>query len=705
MRGDSIILVLELPSKLGHGLLNDSAIMTDYGKLKVTELKEELKKRSIPLTKLKVKQDYIDRLLEADAADKASNSPAAATTTLGDQPTSAPNVAAQDDGNAVAEEAAPSQKDEVVHDQPAKENVHVPGKLAVDRDDQDEKNEKNDVVDDESQPTPATASQDTTMMSVPSATPVEDRSSEPQSQLTEAAGNLRDASSAGPTEQPTSHSSSGRVNTPQSQLARASTTSTPSSGPVPSTEFLEDSRKRKRRSFTPPPSTGEMAQKRARAGDGSPRITPKEESTALDVSQPPEDVVTNGHELQERAIEEAPRIEDCEVQPSDRDQKEEQKVGRSSASRSPTRRARAQQEDDHLPDAAQEEQRSLPKPTARSKPHSPNLLKRRSPSPPKLPTNEDRIVTPALHAATSSLYIRNFKRPLHIPSLRSHISAVAASPNIDATNDSITSFYLDSIRTHAFVAFRSIAAASRARAALHDSRFPDEKTREPLWVDFVPDEKVEEWIETEQKATGGGRIGRRWEVVYEDSPDGVGAMLQEVGSSSTSRLAAQRKTSTSIDRREADVSGPSAIAGVHPDRARLVPSEDKVPHRRVSRLPQEQRPEQTGTGFRALDDLFPSTTAKPKLYYKPADPHVAEERLDMIKDLRSLAGAKSGDPDMKRYSFELDRGREEWVDKGPEFGFGPRGRAGERGSRGVYRGRGGGGGGRGSDTWRSGARY
>ncbi|ERF73107.1 hypothetical protein EPUS_06568 [Endocarpon pusillum Z07020] len=683
--------------------------MTDYGKLKVTELKEELKKRSIPLTKLKVKQDYIDRLLEADAADKASNSPAA-TTTVGDQATSAPNVAAQDDDKAAAEEAAPSQKDEVVDDQPATENVQVseggPGKSAADR---DGPNEKNDVVDAESQSIPATAFQDTIMMSAPSATPVEDRTSEPQSQITEAAGNVRDSSSAGPTEQPTSHSSSGRVNTPQSQLARASTTSTPSSGPVPSAEFLEDSRKRKRRSFTPPPSTDEVAQKRAKAGDGSPRSTPKEESTAGDVSQPPEDVVSNGHELQERAMEEAPRIEEgvysqSQVQPSERDRKVEHKVGRSSASRSPIRRARSQQEDDHLPDARQEEQRSLPKSTARSKPHSPNLLKRRSPSPPKLPTNEDRVVTPALHAATSSLYIRNFKRPLHIPSLRSHISAVAASPNTDATNDSITSFYLDSIRTHAFVAFGSIAAASRARSALHDSRFPDEKTREPLWVDFVPDEKVEEWIETEQQATGGGRIGRRWEVVYEDSPDGVGAVLQEVGSSSTSRLAAQRRTSTSIDRREPDVSGTSAtIAGVHPDRARLVPSEDNVPQRRVSTLPQEQRPEQTGTGFRALDDLFPSTTAKPKLYYKPADPRIAEERLDMIKDLRSLAGAKSGDPDMKRYSFELDRGREEWVDKGPEFGFGPRGRAVERGTRGVYRGRGGIG--RGSDTWRSGGRY
>ncbi len=580
------------------------------------------------------------------------------------------------------------------------------GKAATVKDDQVEKNH---VADDEPQATPATASEDTIMMPAPSVTPVQDQASEPQAQLTEAAGNLQDASSIGPIGQLTSRSSSDHVSTPQSQLAQASLTSTPSSGPVPPAEFLEDSRKRKRRSVTPPPSTSEVALKRAKASDGSPRIMQKPPFTAEDVSQPPEDIATNGHELRGKVMEEAPRVEDgaypqSQVEPPERDQKVKQNVGRSSASRSPIHRARSQQEDDHLPDAGQEEPGLLFKSTARSKPHSPNLLKRRSPSPPKLLTNEDRVVTRALHAATSSLYIRNFKRPLHIPSLRSHISAVAASPNTDATKDSIKSFYLDSIRTHAFVAFHSIATASRARSALHDSRFPDEKTREPLWVDFVPDEKVEEWIETEQSATGGGRIGRRWEVAYEDSPDGVEAVLQEVGCGSTSRLAAQRKASVTMDQRRIDVADASPmVAGVHPDRARLVPSENDGLQRGVSALRQEQRPEQTGTGFRALDDLFPSTTAKPKLYYKPIDAHIAEERLDMIKDLRSLAGAKSGDPDMKRYSFELDRGREGWVDKGPEFGFGARGRAVERGGRGGYRGRGGIG--RGSDTWRSGGRY
>jgi hypothetical protein len=47
----------------------------------------------------------------------------------------------------------------------------------------------------------------------------------------------------------------------------------------------------------------------------------------------------------------------------------------------------------------------------------------------------------------------------------------------------------------------------------------------------------------------------------------------------------------------------------------------------------------------------------------------------MIKDLRvgHADMGRSGDEDMKRYSFEVYRGGEEWVDKGPEFGYGRRG--------------------------------
>ena len=750
--------------------------MTDYSKLKVTELKEQLKSRNIPLTGLKVKQNYIDKLLEADAAEEASKPPAP-TVAPGNGTLSTPKVEAQHEAiglTAATEEVAPSERSQVVQATPSiekasestlgtsvaekveaaerqstNENAQASApNLATSIADEDNRSKETDAVDKGMQ------SQDTAGKHAPAQSIIEDGNSEAQARPDAAAINAPEVSSSGTTApQPAPHPASDGANAPQPQSAQVPLSNTPSSGRVPSAEFLEDSRKRKRRSLTPPPSATEVAQKRAKGSDGSPRVTLRGESGLGERSEQSKDinVSTNGQGIQEQAIEEAPALKDG-LRSSSQDMvtEPEPKVGRSSQSRSPVPRAPSPQRNEDAPEPKQKEQSSPRKSPPRSKLHPANLLKRRSPSPPKPLVHEDRVIAPALHPATSSLYMRNFKRPLHIPSLRSHISAVAAAPNADADDHSMTSFYLDSIRTHAFLTFQSIAAASRARSALHDSRFPDEKSREPLWVDFVPDEKIEEWIEIEQKANGGGRIGRRWEVVYEHSANAtIEAILQEVGSASAARFAPpQRAPSAPTNRRGSEVTAEPSPSlrpggGVHPDRASFVPAaaaaaaaaEDDLapPRRRESdrgggggrqqqRQPElEPRPEQTGTGFRALDDLFPSTVAKPKLYYKAVEARVAAERLEMIKHLRGLAGAKSGDPDMKRYSFEVDhdggrgRGRrEEWVDKGPEFGFGVRGRGGlDRGGRGGgYRGRGagawrGGGGDRDRDrdtSWRWGGR-
>ena len=45
---------------------NPSFTMADYSKWKVNDLKAELKRRGIPQTGLRVKQNFIDKLLEAE---------------------------------------------------------------------------------------------------------------------------------------------------------------------------------------------------------------------------------------------------------------------------------------------------------------------------------------------------------------------------------------------------------------------------------------------------------------------------------------------------------------------------------------------------------------------------------------------------------------------------------------------------------------
>ncbi|GME24800.1 DNA-binding SAP [Neofusicoccum parvum] len=123
-----------------------------------------------------------------------------------------------------------------------------------------------------------------------------------------------------------------------------------------------------------------------------------------------------------------------------------------------------------------------------------------------------------------------------------------------------------------------------------------ERTRKALWADFIPEEKVSEWIEREEKE-GGGRMGKRWEVVYEpDEGDaGVQAELRE------------------------PPTGPAAEKS-----------------------------------FLALDKLFRSTTAKPKLYFQPIEKTLADKRLDELDRCtsRDWKPSDAAGGTERRYTFE-----------------------------------------------------
>lgn len=284
-------------------------------------------------------------------------------------------------------------------------------------------------------------------------------------------------------------------------------------------------------------------------------------------------------------------------------------------------------------------------------------------SPPPTET-EGRDIAPALHPATSALYIRELMRPLHPPTLKDYLTKLATPPRLSPDPEMIIEFYLDSIRTHCLVSFSNVSAASRVRSALHEAVWPEERSRKPLWVDFIPEDKIREWIEIEKSAAAGpvGRasVGRRWEVVYEQVRDegedgtGVHAILRESGSNGS-------------------ISGPIHGAGVRgaplgPRRAQM----DRGPPGPSQAAPQvaaaatASRPR--GSGFMALDSLFRSTTAKPKLYFLPVSQEMADRRLQALARLSSKnisrgRNSRPGDDEKRRFTF--DDG-DLLVDGGPE---------------------------------------
>lgn len=468
--------------------------------------------------------------------------------------------------------------------------------------------------------------------------------------------------------------------TPDPEMAVSQEASIEAEPPISSTqtsyskEVVEDTRKRKRRSQTPPPSSIDGAFKKAKALDGSPRVVL------------PEDVESKTTPTDSAMADAAPGTRKAELEP----ESEATKIGKATLldegkatlpDEEPIATPRKEDTTPMIEDyIGENENKTSPRPIEQPPTgfpmHSIASPTKTSPtdtrfknlfsapakhsSPPRQEAysdTEDRIISPAIHSATSALYIRNFMRPLQAGQLKDYLVALAKPTNASPTEEPISDFFLDAIRTHCLVRFSNVSAASRVRSALHDRVWPDERTRKPLWVDFVPEEKLKKWIDVEQSAASSrGQPAKRWEVVYEKEGGNIVAYLQETDGGN----GALRGGISTAAREEAGRGVQGAPSGPRGSDAR--PQTRPAP--KVD----------AGRGFKALDDLFKGTAAKPKLYWLPASKLVVDRRLDRLAVGRG--GGRSDE--MRRYTFE----EEVLVDRGPEFGYG----------RGGHRGRGGGGG-------------
>ena len=285
----------------------------------------------------------------------------------------------------------------------------------------------------------------------------------------------------------------------------------------------------------------------------------------------------------------------------------------------------------------------------------------------------ERNISPAIHPATAALYIRDFMRPLNASQLKAHLSTLATPPGRDIDVNTVIDFYLDPIRTHAFVSFTNVSAASRVRSALHGRIWPDERNRKPLWVDFIPSDVVREWTDLEETSNSAGRgSAKKWEVHYEfDEEHIVMASLQEA--SNIPMLQQSRKSSVQV--------------------AQTVPLQPPlaVVHRGIEGAPSGPRAEQvressrgngTATNTTTLDQLFKPTTAKPVLYWLPVSKELIDRRLDALEDATSKHYRKNdrADDDINRFTFQdghilVDRGPELFGGirpppgfRGPQFG-------------------------------------
>lgn len=576
--------------------------MTDWAKLKVVDLKAELKNRDLPQHGLKA--DLVARLEEADdekveteAQEELEDAPAT-NESGGDEPTVQESDVAKPEPQDAIDEPEP------VDEKPDSEMVEVEEK---------ETDETTAPVAD-AEPSKGVDSGDKEQEIVKNGT---------SDEISQDADMVVDVPTTGDEVDPQSREPTVEDKTRAGTVA-STVDSTPSHSlePTPAAE----QQKRKRRSLTPPPTEESIARKRARteeiADDGANPDSRQEDP------------------LPDTANEPAPMNVDSESQTKEIQPESLQDP----APESKTLEGENQQDMDY-----------------------------------------ERDVAPALHPATSALYIKNFMRPLRPQDVKSYLVELATHSRDPLDNDIVVEFFLDQIRTHGFAIFKTTAAASRVRTALHDSVWPNESNRKPLWVDFVPPEKVRDWIDTEQ-ASGGPRSGVRWEVIYDDGPDGVIEVhLEEAISGAGPQPGARPQAGTAVAMDSIPV-GPRAL--------------------RDPAIPTGPRPVRPGTGPGPRPPpINPGgaskrTNARPVIYYQPVSEELARRRIDNMRSYYTSRrdGGNFG-REINRYSFEngtsfVDRGKE--VFEGIRPPHRERGSAGRdrRERRGGRRRRGGGGGGR-----------
>lgn len=560
--------------------------MSDYSKWKVTELKAELKSRGVPQTGLRLKQDFIDKLiaLDSNSSEQAAAQNVSTESSAGKEGN---QIEQNNDADQKADEPVPPSPQSGTESlptesasSPQKSGVHLGGssdepQLAT-TESKDAGLEATHATQQTTPDRPALgfgeAAPDTTADS-------QIKSDEPLAAARSEESPLKDQT---PSEQPTS----AKLSTKDQEIDSE-----------PPTDGGDDLLKRKRRSQSPPPTTEVV--KKSKIDNENPRVILKEDV------DPRETMADN-------------------VRP-------ENKIETSFNRRDP--RFRGLLPATEAPKTVQDSEQSLQ-------------------------DDDGRQVEPSIHPATSSIYIRNLMRPLQPSSLKNRLQELATPAGKEVSGEPLVDFFLDSIKTHCFALFDSVSTASRVRSKLHGAVWPNERDRKPLWVDFIPDEKFNEWIRTEQDSIA-GRGTQRWEVSYEHTDSGVHAILH--------------------DAREGARSG-------HQPARRHSPDAELRRENQLSRAPPAKQQQSSGKGFQALDDLFKSTKTKPKLYYLPVSRDIVDKRLAQFDTLIRKESRYYGkeDDDMRRITFE---DTDMFVDGGPEY---PRtrggGGGGRRGGRGPWRG-------------------
>ncbi|KAJ4294008.1 hypothetical protein N0V90_007697 [Kalmusia sp. IMI 367209] len=570
--------------------------MANYNKQTVANLRQLLKDRGIPSTGLTRKAQIVEKLEEWDSNNATEGEAETA------QPEESGNAAAptvieappeQPRAEHKAPEPAPVAPDTTTTEQPAKTEETVTDSSAPQS--AQETNTPEAQGGNIAIAAPKEAAEPTTGAVEPPHIPTESHATD--------FARVDRTPSPSPDEKPS-------IEKPELLPAPERSTPTTADPSRLNTEELEaDTRKRKRRSQTPELSTQEIRAKKPRPSEDAVHMVAPAKDEDIVMDQRPPEPEEAEKALDEKAMDEEAVNGHHQIEPT---------------------KAEAEVEADLPPKdtAVQPTSQADPQPEKKDKaPRYRELFKPVEESSSTEAIADDRPIAPALHSATSAIYIRNFMRPLRPEALL------------------LTSLFLDAMKTHALVHFTSTTAASRVRASLHGTPWPPEGNRKDLWVDFVPEDACSDWIaqeedaiaaEKEARASGRPIASKKFEVVYpEDDEGGFTAVFQEVGA--------------------------SALA-FNPPKGPRHASHQVPPTLGLPAAPTQETRLDIEKSFETLKNMFSVTTAKPALYFMP----VSDEHADQRRKELDLETSRDWAPEEKRKGRGMQASR---LDQKVRFSF------------------------------------
>ncbi|XP_057807064.1 uncharacterized protein LOC131021788 [Salvia miltiorrhiza] len=218
---------------------------------------------------------------------------------------------------------------------------------------------------------------------------------------------------------------------------------------------------------------------------------------------------------------------------------------------------------------------------------------------------KERVVPPSSRPPTTSLRIDRFLRPFTLKAVQELLGKTGT----------VTSFWMDHIKTHCFVSYSSVEEALETRNAVYNLQWPTNGGR-LLVAEFVDPEEVKSHVEAPLASPA------------TPSPSTTPTPTQPPSAAQPSPRQQLLKQQIPTPLPPPPLSNPPAHVRerLHPPREQPVPARDRLNLPPPPPLP-VPLPEKVDPPIVTLDDLFRKTKATPRIYYLPLSDEVVATKL------------------------------------------------------------------------------